>query len=204
MRTSDKILAYLDKSAGPPGRSPKRPTEDRYGIEDVLDKSAGPKLGPSRDQALDEVQVAPDGPLRHHREDKYHRTALDEVKLGDATTDQIAHYLACRRQMEEHLDEESVFDELCRLAMQADEETNDWFGRITNPGASRDQGSIKEQVRKLVPGETNFPNADRLRRIALGMLSDGWKEHQVRYALGTLVINDASNTRTLTTLGATA
>ncbi len=65
------------------------------------------------------------------REDKYHRTALDEVRLGDATTDQIAHYLACRRVMENHLDEESVFEELCRLAMQSDEETNDWFDRIT-------------------------------------------------------------------------
>jgi hypothetical protein len=105
-----------------------------------------------------------DGPKQ---EDRYHRTELDSMRLGDVSTDRLQHYLACRRRMEEHLDEETVFDELCRLAMQSDEETNDWFNRITKPGVQRvDQG--------------------RLTRIAAGMIEDGWAEHQVAYALATL------------------
>jgi hypothetical protein len=118
------------------------------------------------------------------REDRYHRTALDEVRLGDATTDQIQHYLACRRQLEEHLDEESVFDELCRLAMQADEETTDWFDRIAQNGNHSFQ-----KAEKLAAGVSPIGDTpqDRLTRIALGMLEeDGWAEHEVAYALGTL------------------
>ena len=76
--------------------------------------------------------------LAPKREDRYHRTAVwDEMQLGDVSTDQLQHYLACRRVMEEHLDEESVFDELCRLSQQADDETSDVFNRIHLRGQDR-------------------------------------------------------------------
>jgi hypothetical protein len=110
-------------------------------------------------RASDQILEFLDGPKR---EDRYHRTALDDKRLGDVTTQQLQHYLACRRVMEEHLDEESVFDELVRLAAQADEETGDAFTRI------------------LTRVE------DRVARIATGMLEDGWTEDQVRYAISTL------------------
>ncbi len=130
------------------------------------------------DQILDLI-----GPKR---EDRYHRTALDETRLGDASTDQLQHYLACRRQLEEHLDEESVFDELCRLAMQSDEETCDWFDRITNERSQR--ATFHDLAEKLVAEVSPVGDVapDRLTRIALGMLEDGWAEHEVAYALGTL------------------
>jgi hypothetical protein len=103
------------------------------------------------------------------REDKYHRTQFDEMRLGDVNTDRLQHYLACRRQLEgsTHLDEESVFDELCRLSRQADDETQDVFDRV----------HVKAQL---------DPRKSRFERIRAGMLSDGWAEHEVRYALGTL------------------
>jgi hypothetical protein len=65
------------------------------------------------------------------REDRYHRTALDDMRLGDVTTEQLQHYLACRRQLENRLDEETVFEEITRLSLQADEETQDAFDRIS-------------------------------------------------------------------------
>jgi methylphosphotriester-DNA--protein-cysteine methyltransferase len=137
-------------------------------------------------RASDQVIEFLDAPKR---EDKYHRTQLDEVRLGDATTDQIQHYLACRRRMEEHLDEESVFDELCRLAMQSDEETNDWFDRVTK-ACHADRLSDRRALQLV---ETMLPIGSipqvRLARIALGMLEDGWAEHEVRYALGTLGVD---------------
>ncbi len=121
-----------------------------------------------------------DGPKRENR---YDRTELDRTPLGKATTDQIQHYLACRRQLEEHLDEESVFDELCRLRMQSDEETCDWFDRITN---STRGWETAEKLAAEVSPIGDIPQ-DRLVRIALGMLEeDGWAEHEVAYALGTL------------------
>jgi len=110
-------------------------------------------------------------------EDRYHRTALDDMRLGDVNTDQLAHYLACRRELEEHLDEESVFEELVRLARQADEETNDKFVRITTKALAENL-AVEATV-------TNVPK-ERLASIAFGMLCDGWTEDEVRYALGTL------------------
>lgn len=109
-------------------------------------------------RASDQIIEYLDAPKR---EDRYHRTELDNMRLGDVTTRQLNHYLACRRQLEEHLDEESVFDELCRLSLQADDETCDVFDRITRV-------------------------EDRIVRIAKGMLADGWTEDQVRYAIRTL------------------
>jgi hypothetical protein len=122
-------------------------------------------------KGTDQILEYLDGPLRENR---YHRTALDEVKLGDATTDQIGHYLACRRQMENTLDEESVFDQLCRLSLQADDETADVFDRIHVKAQPRDLGPCRDQ------GE------GRLDRIRAGMLEDGWAEYQVTYGLSML------------------
>jgi len=122
-----------------------------------------------------------DGPKqrdRHHRpkrEDRYHRTALDDMRLGDVTTEQLQHYLGCRRHLEQHLDEESVFDEIVRLAAQADDETTDLVG-FTN----------RCRARKLAHEATVGVDKERLAKIAFGMLRDGWSESQVAYALGTL------------------
>jgi hypothetical protein len=135
-------------------------------------------LGGGLVKATDQILEYLDGPKR---EDRYHRTALDDMKLGDVTTGQLGHYLACRRVMEEHLDEETVFDELCRLSRQADDETCDAFARITNGEFDR------RRAEKLVFTAVNT-NVDThiLVQIAYGMLRDGWAEHQVEYALGTL------------------
>ena len=113
---------------------------------------------PSVVRASDQILEYLNGPKR---EDRYHRTELDNMRLGDVSTDRLQHYLACRRQLEEHLDEESVFDELCRLSRQADDETCDVFDEITRI-------------------------EDRIARIARGMLADGWTADQVRYAIRTL------------------
>ena len=113
------------------------------------------------------------------REDKYHRTQLDNMKLGDVTTEQLQHYLACRRRMEQHLDEETVFGVLCRLWHQRDEETCDLFDRITT-GHSRLAQRLADEAAGTGVGQ------DRLASIALGMLGDGWADDEVRYALGTL------------------
>ena len=114
------------------------------------------------------------------REDKYFRARLDHTWVGDLTTDQLQHVLACRRQMELHKNEESVFDELCRLRMQADENTEEWFDRITKRGYDRVAQQLADEATVNVSKET-------LRNIALGMLEDGWPEHKVRYALTTRV-----------------
>jgi hypothetical protein len=103
------------------------------------------------------------------------RTALDDMRLGDATLKQLRDYTACRRVLEEHLDEETVFDELCRLAMQSDDETTDAFAALTN-----EDEHLAQKLSIEVAGGPQFAN------IALGMLRDGWAEHQVRYALTTL------------------
>jgi hypothetical protein len=108
-------------------------------------------------RASDQIIEYLDAPKR---EDRYHRTELDKMRLGDVTTERLQHYLACRRQLEEHLDEESVFDELCRLSRQADDETCDVFDRIHVEA-----------------------RADRIRTA---MLSDGWAEDEVEFALETL------------------
>lgn len=92
-------------------------------------------------RASDQILEYLDGPKR---EDKYHRTELDNMRLGDVTTDQLQHYLACRRVMEEHLDEETVFDELCRLSRLADEETTDAFAWITLGG--KREPTIEERL----------------------------------------------------------
>jgi AraC-like DNA-binding protein len=139
-------------------------------------------------RASDQILEYLDAPKR---EDKYHRTALDEMRLGDVNTDRLQHYLACRRQLEEHLDEESVFDELCRQAMQSDEETCDWFDRVTSVSASdafaRDTLSQAQRLAAEATSTTlSQVGQDRLARIANGMLSDGWPEHEVAFALGTL------------------
>lgn len=137
----------------------------------------------ARDQILDYL----DGPKR---EDRYHRTALDDMRLGDVSTVQLQHYLASRRRLEEHLDEESVFDELCRLAMQADEETIDAFDRITQTAVGVGNNSFlkAEKLAAQTASLSTFVGIprDRLTRIAKGMLEDGWTEDQVRYAIGTL------------------
>ncbi len=114
-------------------------------------------------------------------EDRYHRTALDLMRLGDVTTAQLNHYLACRRRMEEHLDEETVFDVLTRLARQADEETTDAFARIANRKSCLRRACI------LAAATPDNGVVERtLARIAYGMLQDGWAESRVTYALGTL------------------
>lgn len=113
-------------------------------------------------------------------EDRYHRTVLDGMPLGKATTDQIQHYLANRRVLEDHLDEETVFDELCRLNRQADEETTDAFARTS-------QSIDKRRAQQLAAEAPDNGIAERsIVQIAYGMLRDGWAENQVRYALTTL------------------
>jgi hypothetical protein len=112
-------------------------------------------------------------------EDRYHRTEFDDMRLGDVTTWQIRHYLSNREAMEDHLDEESVFEEIRRLAMQSDEETSDWFDRITS-------GKHLTALGLAVEAEGCGLTRDGLNSIALGMLEDGWAEVEVRFALGTL------------------
>jgi hypothetical protein len=138
----------------------------------------------------DQILEYLDGPKR---EDRYDRTILDRTPMGKATTDQIQHYLACRRVVEEHLDEETVFEELCRLRMQADEETGDWFDRITNSMFDRSrsrpsQGKALNLAERLAAEVRPIGSISRsiLAQIAYGMLRDGWAEHQIEYALGTL------------------
>jgi hypothetical protein len=125
-------------------------------------------------KACDQILKYLDAPAR---EDKYHRTALDEMRLGDVSTNQLQHYLACRRRMEEHLDQETAFDELCRLWLQLDELCRLWLQLDEETCDAFDR----------IAGEEG-----RLARIAAGMLSDGWSEDQVRYALSTLGRLDAA------------
>ena len=134
-------------------------------------------------RASDQILEFLDAPKR---EDKYHRTEIDEKRLGDVSTAQLQHYLACRRQLEQHLDEESVFDELCRLSLQADDETCDVFDRITGGSTSTTLGQIGMAEKLVVEATGTGVGLDRLTAIALGMLSDGWPEDQIRFALGTL------------------
>jgi hypothetical protein len=60
--------------------------------------------------------------LESPKENRYHRTHLDEMCLGDVSTEQLQHYLASRRQMERSLAEETVADEIARLTAQCDQE----------------------------------------------------------------------------------
>jgi hypothetical protein len=123
-------------------------------------------------------------------EDRYHRTALDHTPLGNVTTDQLQHYLACRRVLEEHLDEETVFEELCRLRLRADEETADWFDRLCN-----EDGADDRRARKLASDAVGTQSDGGgmaepvLVEVARGMLQDGWDESQVRWAIDRLVPN---------------
>jgi hypothetical protein len=125
----------------------------------------------------------------HQGEDRYHRTALDNMRLGEVSTEQLRHALWCRIELE-RLDGETVAEELYRLALQACEETTDAFARITNLrfDKSRAERLASEAKAKVLP----MGSIDQriLTRIAYGMLRDGWAEHQVAYGLSTLGASD--------------
>jgi hypothetical protein len=108
-------------------------------------------------------------------------TALGDMRADDLTVDQLQHYLVNRQFREGFKDEETVFDELVRLAKQADDETTDAFVRVSNEEAD------DRRARKLAFDAVGCGAPERvLIEVAYGMLQDGWAESQVRYALGTL------------------
>jgi hypothetical protein len=107
---------------------------------------------------------------------------LGDMRARDMSPDQLGHYWVNRQLREQFKHEESVFEELVRLARQADRETTDEFIRLS----FEDADDIRS--RKLAFEAVGTGVDERvLVTVAYGMLhEDGWAESEVRYALGTL------------------
>jgi hypothetical protein len=133
-------------------------------------------------RASDQILDYLDGPKPAANQNRYGIIdALGDMRGADMSIDQLQHYLVNRRTREQFKGEESVFDELVRLAAQADEETADVFGRIANEEAD------DRRARKLATDVVGSGVDERvLVKIAYGMLRDGWAESQVAFGLTTL------------------
>lgn len=131
-------------------------------------------------------------------------SAIGDMRIGDLNTDQLAHILANRRAMEnaeppppmewerrEKTVQERVyaFAQWVRSVGIEDEAAIgcDLFGKLLRFGHSDEDA--RETLRDVGITNTRHSAEERLVRVATGMLSDGWNEEQVRWAIDRIVSN---------------
>ena len=129
------------------------------------------------------------------------RPALEEMRLRDATTEQLQQYIACKRAIEnadppppleweirERTVEERLFQfaEWCRaIGVDDDLIGSDLFKKLRKFGYSDDDAL--DALRDAGVVWNPLSAEERLVRVATEMLQNGWSESQVRWAIDGLV-----------------